>query len=211
MSFAAIKTIHTGFRQMGITEEDDKRAFYMRVVGQTSLKAMSDQQRQRVIEEQRRQGFKPASKGGRKALEGKFAGKLQALWIAGYNLGVVTNGSNEALIAFVHRQTGLDHVRFLHHLEDADKAIDGLKQWLSRVAGVDWRDNQAMPSWARTPGYKIATAQWRILRPETGHSLLGFGSAVHELTGRNSMEEMTSKDWITVMNAFGMRVRRTAR
>lgn len=208
MNATAIKTIHTGFRSLGITEDDDKRAFYMRVVGQDSLKIMSDQQHQRIIEEQRRQGFKPALKGKKKRLEGKFASKMQALWIAGYNLGVVTNGSDEALIAFVSRQTGLDHVRFLHHLEDADKAIDGLKQWLSRVSGVDWRVDNFMPDWARSHGYKIAAAQWNILHPDLRIPLLGFGAEISELTGIYDLNDMTSKHWIVVMNELGKRIRK---
>ena len=69
---------------------------------------------------------------------GRYAPVLQALWIAGHNLGVVQNRDDAALIAFVQRQTGMSHTRFLTDSEDARRAIEALKKWLSREAGVVW-------------------------------------------------------------------------
>lgn len=228
MSLAAIKTIHTGFRQMGITEEDDKRAFYMRIVGETSLKAMSEPQRQRVIEEQRRQGFKPAlkdaSKTSKKRLEGKYGPKIQALWIAGFNLGVVSNGSDEALEAFVKRETasdrnnpidGLDSARWLHKHDDAERVIKALRGWLTRAGGVDWRKNPDMPKWANQPRGQIVLAQWKILF-ETGKRLpvdTTLAQAAWEICGYDGkpvLNDLKPKEWQKVMNELGDRIRKVA-
>ncbi|WP_273792396.1 regulatory protein GemA [Brucella anthropi] len=205
----AIKTIHTGFRQLGIADDEDKRAFYERVVGKTSLKAMTSQQHERIIEEQRRQGFKPASNGVRKRLEGRFAAKLQALWIAGWNLGVFDKRTDEALIAFVKRQTKVDHVRLLHDPEDARIAIESLKKWIERKVG---------PVWTNTPqfwsdAHRIAATQWSLLSqqrslPEPG----SFEAFVQLRLSRDScefdIEKLTAQDWHKVMNDLGGIVRR---
>jgi hypothetical protein len=71
-------------------------------------------------------------------LAGRYAGKLRALWISGWNLGVVHDRTDKALIHFIERQTGLSHPRFLHEPAEAAKAIEGLKAWLAREAGVIW-------------------------------------------------------------------------
>ena len=69
---------------------------------------------------------------------GPQAPVLQALWLAGWNLGVVRAKDDAALLAFVKRQTGLEHTRFLTEPLAAKRAIEGLKGWLSREAGVVW-------------------------------------------------------------------------
>lgn len=69
---------------------------------------------------------------------GPYAGKLRALWLAGWNLGVVRDRTDAALLSFVERQTGLSHTRFLRDPADARRAIEALKRWLAREAGVDW-------------------------------------------------------------------------
>ncbi len=71
-------------------------------------------------------------------LDGPYAGKLRALWISAWNLGVTRERTDQALLAFVARQTGLSHTRFLREPREAAKAIEGLKAWLARVAGVTW-------------------------------------------------------------------------
>jgi phage gp16-like protein len=72
--------IHAARKRLGL-DDDTARDLYARVTGKRSLRDMSEQQR--VVEELRRQSFKPLSNGSRKTLDGRFAKKLQALWIAG--------------------------------------------------------------------------------------------------------------------------------
>lgn len=135
----SIAAIHVARKTLGL-DEDTYRDALRQVTGKSSAGDMSEAERQRVLERFRQLGFKPASTGSRKRLEGRFAGKLQALWIAAWNLGLVRDRDDRALLSFVKRQTGIDHVRFLRHGEDAAKAIEALKGWLERSGGVRWSE-----------------------------------------------------------------------
>ena len=206
------RIIHSSFRAAGIVEDDDKRALYQRVTGKTGLTVMSDREKDAVADELRRLGA--TSSGGSakaKGLQGKFAKKLQALWIAAWNLGLVRDRRDSALIAFVHRQTGLDHVRFLHHADDAKKAIEALKDWMRREARVGYGNTNGQ-EWLSLDGAKVAWAQWRILNP--GADLIvrkGFDAEAIRLAGRSGdaqwLADLKDADWRRVMNTLGERVR----
>lgn len=202
--------IYVGCKQLGIKEEDDRRAFFKQVTQKTSLKAMSFQELKTVEEELARRGFKKTTKNSQKGFEGKFAKKLQALWIAAWNLGIIKNKSDQAMIAFVKRQCKVDHVRFLRHKEDADKAIEALKGWMAREAGVDWSvGDRRLPDYERLSGYKIAIAQHDILnklRHRQGTIELFFGDVLR-VTGKLDLSNFSESDWIPVMNALGVQIR----
>ncbi|MDQ0454690.1 regulatory protein GemA [Rhizobium paknamense] len=207
---SSIAAIHVAKKQLGL-DDDTYRAKLEKITGKASVKLMTEAERQTVLTVFRNEGFAPAPAGAgkRKSLTGKFAKKLQALWIAGWNLGVVENRDDAALLAFVTRQTGLDHVRFLHHADDARSAIEGLKRWLAREAGVSFGNNNGY-DWLSSDGAKIAWAQWRILYP--GCSLIvrqGFDQEVMALAGDDVrwIGDLTARHWQLVMNAFGERVR----
>ncbi|NNV20675.1 regulatory protein GemA [Ochrobactrum pseudogrignonense] len=202
--------IHVAKKQLGL-DDDTYRAICLRVTGKHSSASMSEGERIKLIDEFRRQGFKPASKGSRKRLEGKFAGKLQALWIAGWNLGVFDNRADEALIAFVHRQTGVDHVRFLHHASDARAVIESLKKWIERKAGPVWTDTPA--SWS--DGRKVAATQWSLLSqagtlPEAGSLCRYIECHFDFQDGDFDLDKLTAKEWQAVMNALGVEIRKAA-
>ncbi|MBN9232748.1 MULTISPECIES: regulatory protein GemA [Phyllobacteriaceae] len=203
---SATAAIHVAKKQLGL-DDDTIRDVYERVTGKRSLRDMSSVEQNNVVQELRRGGFKPASVGSRKRLEGKYAAKLQALWIAAWNLGIVTNNDDRALIAFVERQTGLSHVRFLHDAGDAAKAIEALKAWMTREAGVDWAVTFEAAHWQRLPGAQVALAQWQILfkagpMRERGRD---FRSIVAQLA--KPLDQMVSEDWPVVMNALGKQIR----
>lgn len=207
---SSLAAIHVAKKQLGL-DDDTYRAVLVRVTGKESTKAMSEAERQRVVEELRRRGFTKALSGPRKRLQGRFAKKLQALWIAGWNLGVVADREDSALIAFVKRQTGIDHVRFVRDPEDADKAIQALKAWLAREAGVDWTRSRFLSPWTQTSGYRIASAQWRIITSAPNppvaetHLQRWIMDAGHcDFVGRTP----TDAEWIAIMNALGRLVRK---
>ncbi len=203
---SAIAAIHAGCKQLGI-DEDGRRAVYARVTGKASLSVMSSAEKENVVLELRRMGFKPASKraNGRLKLSGKYAGKLQSLWIAGWNLGVFRERDDAALEAFVKRQTGLDAVRFCHDPADARKAIEALKAILAREVGVDWSTAKVGPLWINLPTYQIAVAQWAILNPASPRD---FWPVVTDLLDQDETHrDLTSAEWIAVMNAFGEKIR----
>ncbi len=212
---STIAAIHTGFKQLGIAEDDDKRAIYARVTGQTRLSLMKPADQDAVLQELRRLGFTPTARrpDGKQQLTGKYAKKLQALWISMWNLGLVESRDDVALVAFVKRQTGLDQVRFLHHHDDAEKVIEALKAWMAREAGVNWtppgkHDNAHFGRF----GYKVAWAQWRLLHPGADRiARKGFDTFVTSTTGATGMWfDISDNQWVAVMNALGPRVR-TAR
>ena len=203
--------IHVAKKQLGL-DEDIYRSKLKNITGKTSTKDMSEDERQQVLTVFRNEGFQrapSAPRTNRRAkLTGRYAGKLQALWIACYNLGIVANRDDAALLAFGKRQTGIDHVRFLKFGDDAQKAIEALKGWMAREGGVVWSNVDALADYDRADGYKIAWAQWRKLyRPSTSTS--AFRTAVLELTGV-PVERCTPNDWIAVMNELGRRIRAKA-
>lgn len=203
---SALAAIHVARKQLGL-DDDAARDLYAVVTGKRSLREMTAGEQDRVVQELRRRGFKPAEKAIRKGLEGKYAPKLQALWIAAWNLGIVENRSDEALVAFVKRQAQVDHVRFLHDPADAAKAIEGLKAWMTRAASVDWSVGDHLPDWMRAPGAQIALAQWQKLvaagRMEARIS--SFRSLVAQHA--RPVDQMENGDWTAIMNLLGQQVR----
>ncbi len=147
--------IHVAKKQLGL-DDDSYRAINLRITGKESSKDMTPNERGAVLAEMRRLGFVPTPPASRSreiaapapqkarrargalSLEGPYVAKMRALWISGWNLGVVRDRTDEALAAFVRRQTGVDHVSWVRDPVTAAKAIEALKGWLAREAGVIW-------------------------------------------------------------------------
>lgn len=165
---AAIRMIHVAKRELRM-DDDDYRAVLGRATqgATTSLRAMTDGQLQAVIGEMKKLGFAPTSAG--RKVKGAFAPKLLALWLSGWNLGIVHSREERALIHFVERQTGIAHVQWLRDPRDAAKAIDGLKLWIAREAGVEWPKSAA----ASGREYKVAVIAAQ-------HRLLGLGEVYRD-------------------------------
>jgi hypothetical protein len=213
---SALAKIHVAKKQLGLTEAD-YRDMLQRVAGSRSTLDMSEGQRGLVLDEMRRLGF--SDRPVRRPLAGPYAAKLQALWIAAWNLGIVRQRDDRALVAFCERQTGISHVRFVRHSEDARKVIEALKAWLAREGGVDWSPIlKGDHPHKDHPGYRIAVAQWRrlvelgVVKPFAAHldrfdlsSLeTGYGYAV---TRKGGFNHYLPADWIKLMNALGAKLR----
>ncbi|RUW41497.1 regulatory protein GemA [Mesorhizobium sp. M2A.F.Ca.ET.015.02.1.1] len=198
---SALAAIHVANKQLGL-DEDTARDLYQRVTGKRSLRQMSERELQLVVAAQRDAGFKPAEKG----LQGPFAKKLQALWIAAWNLGIVRDRRDSALLAFVKRQTGIEHTRFLLDAEDAAKAVDALKAWIAREGCVDWHQDVTTPGWLQTSGAKIALAQWHRLTLANAVSPTGFRNYVW--VNAKPLDQMLERDWPAVMNKLGEMIRK---
>jgi phage gp16-like protein len=132
-----IGAIHAIAAKIGL-DEDTRRDLIERETGKRSSKDLSWAEAGRIIEHLK--GLAPVRTKAKGAVDltGHYAAKLRALWISGWHLGIVRDRTDKALLSFVERQTGLSHVRFLHDPADANKAIEGLKAWLARAAGVVW-------------------------------------------------------------------------
>lgn len=193
----SIAAIHVAKKQLGL-DDDTYRAALVQVTGISSAGEMSEAQRQKVLEHFRSKGFKAHSTGRRKPLEGRFAGKLQALWIAGWNLGLVRDRDDRALLAFVKRQTGIDHVRFLRHGQDAMKAIEALKGWLARAGGVDWDEHQ-------DPADCVLAAQMRRLK--VGADEVGYSMSLTDQASPQAVQAVSAVARQSIMNMLGERIR----
>ena len=202
---AATKAIHAGCRQLGI-DEDGRRAIYLRVVGKESQSDMTEAEKESVVAELRSLGFERREArrpDGRLKLSGKYAPKLQALWIAGWNLGIFENRDDAALEAFVKRQTGLDAVRFCRDAVDARKAIEALKAILARQGGVNWNSGTFLYAGDFPDLFRIAYAQHQIATAPTGHWLV-----FRELLKKDKIAtDFTKAEWIEIMNILGERIR----
>ncbi|MCD2176468.1 gp16 family protein [Rhizobium sp. C1] len=203
---STIAAIHVAKKQLGL-DEDTYRAKLEVITGKTSVKNMTEAEREKVLNVFRSEGFKPKADrrpNGRLKLSGRFAGKLQALWIAGWNLGIFDHRDDAALEAFVKRQTGLDAVRFCRDAVDARKAIEALKAILAREGGVDWTVNNLAQDFTQTDGHRVARAQWRKL----GGAPADFWPVVTDLIDFDVLHrDFSSQQWIEVMNALGKRIR----
>ncbi len=199
---SSIAAIHVAKRDLGL-DDDTYRAKLANITGKSSVKDMTEVERQKVLTVFRSEGFKPKADrrpDGRLKLSGRFAGKLQALWIAGWNLGIFQNRDDAALEAFVKRQTGLDAVRFCRDAADARKAIEALKAILAREGGVDWSAiSEYAPLYRDADGYRIAKAQAKFL----GDDLKEFEAAAYGISTLPDQRRL----WVDVMNRLGARIR----
>lgn len=88
-------------RQQLSMEEDAYRALLLRVTGETSLRRMNDRQLIAVLDELKRLGFRVKSGGKTLPPSTKpYIRLIHALWKSCARLGVIENGSREALRAF---------------------------------------------------------------------------------------------------------------
>jgi hypothetical protein len=160
-----IAAIHTLKARAGLADDDTYRDFLHQEAGVRSAKELTAATAPRVIEKMRAlAGGGVAAKGAVAGLDGPIGTKLRALWISGYNLGVVRDRSDKAMLAFLQRQTGVSHVRFLQNAAAGTKAVEGLKAWLKRNGGVEWPDegHVAFDSAIATKR-AVLDAQWRRL------------------------------------------------
>ncbi|MBB5046768.1 phage gp16-like protein [Rhodopseudomonas rhenobacensis] len=130
VSAPQIAMIHLLAKQAGI-DDDCRRDVMEAVCGKRSARDLTAIEAVNVIDR-----LKGASKSA--DIDGPYGKKIRALWISAWNLGVVHNRTDAAMLAFVERQTGIERTRWLRAAKDARKAVEALKQWLAREAGVKW-------------------------------------------------------------------------
>lgn len=143
-----VTRIHTLRRQIPGFGDAEYRAHLMEVYGVDSCKQLNFVQAAGLIDTLAAMAPKGGTakdfrRGSAVRVDGRFGRALQALWICAWNLGIVRERDDRALLAFVERQTGLSHTRFLHDAADATKAIEGLKAWIAREGGVAWPKNRS--------------------------------------------------------------------
>jgi hypothetical protein len=110
---------------------------------------------------------------------------------------VVEAREDTALVAFVRRQTGIDHLNWVRDAADAQKVIEALKAWLTREAGVHWprRSTQLLPS-----GDRLDLRKWAVVKAQL--ALLGR----HE----ERISACANADLDALMSRLGAEIRRSA-
>lgn len=189
-------------------DEDSYRDLLARETGRRSAKELTLDQAGRVIDRLKvlsggsqapvKAASKPLAEGALK-LEGPFVGQCRSLWIAGWNLGVIENRTDRALVDFVRRQTEIETLSWLRDPAEAAKAIEALKAWINRVAVVAW-DAPAHVLRAR----KISIGRWRKLAVVRAQCRR-LGEAAPADLGTQSDAELQQ-----LQAALGRRIRRLA-
>jgi phage gp16-like protein len=131
---AELAAIHVGAKRLGM-DESLYRDFLFALTGHRSAAELSDGDRQRVIEELRRRGFKRtpiAEKRQNRIADNSQLGMIQALWRRLKYAGALGDPSERHLSAFVKKQTGIERPEWLNP-QEAIAVIEGLKSWLARV------------------------------------------------------------------------------
>ncbi len=185
------KAVHAALNRLGI-DDGLYRAMLREQFGKASSRDLSDEEARRFLDALNAKG------GGRPktaVADGPFAPILRALWIAGHNLALIDNRDDRALIAFIERQTGLAHPRFLQDAREAAKAIEALKAWLAR-GGVEW------PAKSTPALLKQAVLAAIARRLETLGEPVVFGAHYDELTAQQLDERA---------NALGAQLRAAAK
>lgn len=162
---AMLAKLHVAKTQMALGDEA-YRDLLERVTGQRSAKALGAAQIEKVLEEFKRQGWKPKAtqpkRAGRRPIaHGELQGKVRALWLALYHLGEVRSPEEAAIDAFVKRQVGVASLRWLSPVQGA-RVVEALKQWAER-AGVDWSPYAGVAGQTDAPKARVIEAQWRRL------------------------------------------------
>lgn len=185
-------------RELGLSE-DELRAVAQGVTGSESLKGHSRQTYIKILNKMGPPVRRPVQ------ANGILAKKLQALWIAGYNLGVIANRRDEAMIAFLKRQTGLDHHQFLRNADDAQKAIDALKLWLRRATGNEelFTRDKNLPKLYNDYRFQVCVHIWFELVKRDVAPCGTLTAYIVQQTGNAKPETLPSKDWIDLQNRLG--------
>jgi hypothetical protein len=146
---AHLAAIHMSQKALGLSA-DDATALKLHVTGVASSADMTAAQRQRYLAHlsdlQARaaaaRGQKPAYTPKRNPLyrtvdddQDARWHKCRALWHALALAGEVRNNTDAALLAYVKRQTRLEHWRFLNGYQ-VNAVVEALKKWCAR-AGVE--------------------------------------------------------------------------
>lgn len=211
---AAIRSIHANARELGM-DADARHGLQERLTGKTSLTDMDDDEIRVVQEElwnRRRDQRGPARD---RMPRTPTAGKLRALWIAAWNLGVVEDRSDRALAAWARRQLKVDSLTWSAPI--LSRAVEALKIWLARPhrsggGGVSWTEDgkgRGKPEVARAD---VLRAQWQRLHELGVVEIADKGAVDHYIArllaaGVRGTEQLSADEADAAMRHFGDRIR----
>ena len=176
------RAIFAKCREAGIGDEE-RHDVQRRATGKASLKEMSPVEMETVLRalggaRRSRDGVRDSRPGTADLPDGPHTGKLRALWISAYWLGVVRDNEDRALAAWICRQAGIDAAKWATPAQTA-ACIEALKDWMARDAGVDWSPYaRAKGKPKHVPGARVLEALWRKLH-EAGAVRIADTGALH--------------------------------
>jgi len=196
-----ISAIHVLAKKAGM-DDDTYRDFLEQHGGVRSAKLLTMAGARRAIDKLK----ESAGQGGAVAgLDSPIGGKLRALWIAGYNLGIVRDHTDRAMLSFLERQTGVSHPRFFTDPAQGSAAVEALKSWLARDAGVVWlKDDKGNPLAGRR---SVAIAQWQRLIALKAVEENGFFDFAHRITRTPYTVPFNAHHYDAISAALGRKLR----
>ena len=212
---AQIGAIHALAKKAGM-DEDTRRDFLARETGERSSAVLSRRQAIGVIDKLRTlaDGGVVKAKGAVAGLDTPVAKKMRALWIAAYDLGLVRDRTDKAMLSFLERQTKVSHTRFLSSPGEASSAIEALKSWLARDGKVEWPARESWKKDGKADFEEIAAAKLAILNAQL--KMLHDAKAVKKTESlldvsfpivRRLPNDWELTDFDTVQREFGRRLR----
>lgn len=201
-----IAKLHIAKSQLRL-DDDTYRDTLERITGKRSSKDMTEREMRAVLDHFVTAGFQDRSLRGRKdAPAGRMAGKINALWLSGWNLGVIHDPAQKAMDAFILRQTGIAKAQWLKDAHDARKVIEALKKWLAREGGVAFSSEREKhrAEALRNTAWLVIEAQWRKLNRGDDVECLRQALA---FTQKLSANQLGPKDFIAIQKAMGTRIR----
>ncbi|BGI52586.1 MAG: regulatory protein GemA [Candidatus Hamiltonella defensa (Ceratovacuna japonica)] len=128
-----LQLIHIAAHHLKL-DDTTYRQMLHRLTGKTSAKALNIGQLAQVLNALKTQGFRiqPTQPTTKKQTDRPQLQKMQALWQAMADEGIVRDASATALAHFVKRETGCDSPYWLDNPQ-ASQVIEKLKQWQKRV------------------------------------------------------------------------------
>lgn len=134
-----IKLIHVARRELQMDEDTYRLmlAAMSGLGGATSTAKLSVPKLHLVLEQLKAKGFKvrPNNKGKRPVAADPWSKKIRSLWLTLRDQGALRDSSEEALVKFVHGQTGAHALQWLD-AKQAHQIIESLKQWIARKEQV---------------------------------------------------------------------------
>ncbi len=186
-------------------DDDVYRDVLERVGGARSAALLDDTKLYIVVRHfEKLQGNQPSS---RPIADSPMARRARALWTNLWNLDELEDGSERALAAFTHRQTGREDMRFCN-AKQLSSVIEALKD-MNHRAGVELPE-KLDPLEARR---RVAREQWRRLhahgwaKAEGDHGLAGFAHKIWATPNSRSVDQMEADHLDTLIAKLGRMLR----
>lgn len=201
-----MRAVYACRRQVtGLQDEAVWREFLQRVAGKSSLREMTGPEMGRVVDALHDAGAPRRDArdfSGKRRAGSDQARMIRGLWIELHQLGAVHDPSEEAINAFVMRQTGCDAMEWIDSL-NANRVIEALKAWVARARAAkkaaSLRDAQeGAPSAPAESPYEEAMRLWKRLRAlgaVTNYAAADPAGYGYTYTGKAALIFYGDRDW----------------